>query len=159
MEDKKSEFVLASIGRVGVDEGERLESGVGRRKREGAVTLRLSSHGRRSERDSRERAYPRKSGLEVEHSRMGVCSGGGERVGEDGREGSVEKRRTRSKGNRKRESLSKRTTRGEGGRMCGWGTILVPNRYNYFLEGHRVNRISPSLAASSRIEGTQTRGE
>lgn len=125
-------------GRVGVDEGERLEAGVGRRKREEEVTLRRSTHGRQKGRGGRERGYPMKSGLEVEHVRRGIGVG---------------TTTTRQEGERKRE------TRGEGGRRCGWGTLLVPNRYNYFLEGHRVNRISPSIASSSRMEGGQSRGE
>lgn len=48
-------------------------------------------------------------------------------------------------------------TRSDGGRRVGWETRRVPNRYDYYLEGHRVNRASKARAKTSVASGVENR--
>lgn len=55
------------------------------------------------------------------------------------------------KGKRKSGRFGRnRETRHDGGMVVGWGTRLVPNRYDYYLEGHWMNRGSKTMAKLSR---------
>lgn len=113
-------------GRVGVDSGERREAGVGVKGRGKEVKVRRSSHGLiREEGSGRELGRPRKSGREVKYSR-GKSEGEGEVMKERG------------------------PVRREGGRVVGWESRRVPNRYDYYREGHRVNRVSGNIAKRSQ---------
>lgn len=63
---------LKQRGLVGVDDGERREQGRGRTGRGKSVTMRISTHGRRVNRDRRGMAVPRKTGLEVPYRVMAL---------------------------------------------------------------------------------------
>lgn len=131
-------------GLVGVDEGERVEQGRARKGRGKRVKRRRSTHGRRAGREERERAVPRKSGLEVNY---GVVNREGERrETKGGMELGTHGRKRGDVGAGKGEW----ETRREGGWRVGWETRTVPNRYDYYLEGHRVNRVSKVRSKSSR---------
>jgi hypothetical protein len=133
-------------GLVGVDEGERVEQGRARKGRGKRVKRRRSTHGRRAGREERERAVPRKSGLEVNY---GVVNREGKRRETKGGMGQG---RSLRRGEAGAGSLGGEEweTRREGGWRVGWETRTVPNRYDYYLEGHRVNRVSKVRSKSSR---------
>lgn len=139
-------------GLIGVDEGERKEQGLSRKGIGKRVNRRRSTHGRRDSREGRERAVPRKSGRETNTA---VVNRAGERRETKGGEDSELKRRVGESGAGKGE----RGTRRVGGAELGWKTLRVPNRYDYYLEGHRVNRVSAVRAASSLAgDGGNRRG-
>lgn len=206
-----------SRGLVGVDEGERREQGRGRKGRGKRAKRRRSTHGRRVDREGRERAVPRKSGFEVnyrrvnrggerrdtrandvakERSRVSLAKEGtGETEGTSTTLGSEWTERERAKVGIESKSdtsvckqmtkeklarVSSRTsvkeavregrnehelvqseringTRRDGGRRVGWETRRVPNRYDYYLEGHRVNRASKARAKTSVASGVENR--
>lgn len=54
-------------------------------------------------------------------------------------------------GKRKRSSVQfAEETRLDGGMVVGWDTMVVPNRYDYYLEGHWINRGSKAMAKLSK---------
>lgn len=142
-------------GLVGVDEGERREQGRGRKGRGKSVKRRRSTHGRKRKGSEVELGRPRKSGLEV-NTRM--VNRGGER-----REtGEREAREVNGKkwGEERGEAGAGKgsESRREGGRRVGWETRRVPNRYDYYREGNRVNRMSKVRSKSSRASEEENRG-
>lgn len=67
-----------------------------------------------------------------------------------GLDGSVRgTRRTEEKGGMGSGKLAEET-RQDGGRVVGWETMVVPNRYDYYLEGHWINRGSKAMARLSK---------
>lgn len=152
--------------RVGVDAGERVENGEGRGKYKGKKVGRRSTHGRGKGLASPERSYGRQTGLEAGYRQVN-------RYGER----RVTKGRRREKGVSfaSDESFAEalgvsekgagESVRGEGstkrggGVLRGWGTRRVANRYDYYREGHRVNRMSKARCKSSREYGEMERLE
>ena len=131
------------VGRVlvGVDDGEWKEQGRGGRSKRSRVVK-----GRRSTHEFKalgEDVVGLKNGLEVSvraRSREGVVrdSMGAASAGNvDECVGSVV------------GGVVEEATTSPGGRMIGWDTRRVPNRYDYYLEGHRINRVSQQRAKSS----------
>lgn len=133
-------------GLVGVDEGEREEQGRGRKGRGKRVKVRRSTHGRKEGREARERGVPRKSGTE---GNTGVVNRAGERRETKREEPGTKRREVGEAGAGVSREME---TRRVGGVMVGWKTRRVPNRYDYYLEGHRVNRVS-KVRAKSSMEG------
>jgi hypothetical protein len=94
---------------------------------------------------------PRKNGLEVNHR---AINRGGERV--QTKKGSLDQGEVSMVGDGVVISKKWGTCR-EGGRRTGWKTRRVPNRYDYYREGHRVNRSSGTRAKCSRENSESNR--
>lgn len=130
---------------VGVDTGERREQGRLKSKEESRRVKErvLSTHGIDKSVNMR---YPLESG--VERGYMQVTREGERRktkgVIEEG-----EKEEIREKVGEKGAGKKEASTRREGGLSRGWGTRRVANRYDYYREGHRVNRMSEARCKSS----------
>jgi hypothetical protein len=139
VESKKEKGVLGPmVGRVGVDEGERIEQG--RAQKGIVVRRRISTHGMQGR--EAKRVLPRKSPMETSQSSR-------TRVGER-----VETKKGESISEQAGSQINVEVTHIygtiiEGGTRRGWGTLRVPNICDYYREGHRVNRASPTRAKSS----------
>lgn len=158
--------------RVGVDQAEREEHGRGSREDRGEDGKRTGIQGRRSSyasvpesgRDELRLRYPRKTSVEADHRRtsregetvwttgvaefpQGKRSEGGRTSGEDrawywdGSERSDPRRVPHPRG-------SRRTT-GSRSLEFMWKDRTRPMRYDYYREGHPVNRVSPVIAKTS----------
>ena len=148
-----------------VEEGERSEQGRGVERYDNKRKRRRSTHGRGSEiGEKNRRSYPLQSGRERGYRQL---TREGERKQTKGNRMVVERKETelvgdkgaglkggngREKGTQgsKRVGNQGRRTKIEGGIRKGWGTRRVPNRYDYYREGHRVNRMSKTMCKSSR---------
>lgn len=68
-----------------------------------------------------------------------------------GLDGAVSGTRLPMQGKRKRSPMQfAEDTRLDGGMVVGWDTRVVPNRYDYYLEGHWINRGSKAMAKLSK---------
>jgi hypothetical protein len=171
---KKKKYSTKGVRVVGVDGGERREQGRGRERLKGKERRRRSTHGRGEVEAGSQSlgvagSYPRQTG--VERGYMQVNREGERRVTkgrrrgvaseqkQDGYEGASGQERgmQRNKESSLRCAVSQkgagegegRTERG-GGVLGGWGTRRVANRYDYYREGHRVNRMSRAMCKISR---------
>jgi len=167
---------------VGVDEGERVENGrVSIRdrteKKQGSLGCMMNSHapvtGSLGE-DSAERGerrLPRKTCVETDHRRTnregkGVWTTGVgtspslsslDSTGDEDRRWSMEERSDPSH-NRTKEDVERsflRSTRGVKTVEATWNERRRPTRYDYYREGHAINRASKVMAkASVRAQGS-----
>lgn len=158
--------------RVGVDEGERSENGrtTRRERREvkgGSRSCMINSHapvGRMEEdRERGERRRPRKTWVETDQRRTNregkaVWTNG---VGEiPNKGGSEERKREREElsdpiQNRTKEDVERsyrRITRGVKTVDGRWDDRRRPDRYDYYREGHALNRASKLMAECSKTE-------
>jgi len=169
--------------RVGVDDGERTENGrtsirERKGKKGGDVGSRMNTHApvtrMDEETDRGERRYPRKTWVEGSHRRTnregkGVWTTGvGRNPSRDGRKGEVDKERRWNMeelsdpiGNRTKEDKERtyeRMTRGVKTLDGMWTDRRRPDRYDYYREGHAVNRGSKVMAKCSRAENESSNG-
>ena len=144
---------------VGVDEGERREHGLG--DVASTAPRRRSTHGL-SQMGSQRARVPRRSGLETAYRQV---TRRGERRATKGAVNKTQRVGTpMAYATPPAAEYSARFLRGyataatqrEGGRFPAWGTRRVANRYDYYREGHRVNRHSPSIGRRSFGNRSQT---
>lgn len=164
--------------RIGVDEGERVESGRGSirdrtTKKQGNLGCRMNSHAPVTswdeETDRGERRFPRKTWVEADHRRTnregkGVWTTGvGTRPSVGGTEAGLEGNPHEDReelsdpiANRTPEDQERtfgRRTRGVKTVDGAWTDRRRPDRYDYYREGHAINRASKVMAKSSRAGG------
>lgn len=162
---------------VGVDDGERVENGRGSlptlaEKKNGEIVALMNSHAPRSNleqvtgRDgTRERRYPRKTGVETDQrmvNREGYpvwTTGAGSMPNLEGVEGNEEGPENRNDWTNDRsepyqgpvedELQKKRATVGVSTLGFVWNDMRRPERYDYYREGHPINRASKVMAKAS----------
>jgi hypothetical protein len=139
------------VARVCVDGGDRKEQG--RESTGRKVKSRMSTHQRqdivKEYKLDGGRMRPRKSGYRVNHRSRDI---NGNRIETKmGRVHPIEKVGDAGAGE------VGWGTRRDGGRRMGWGTRRVPNRYDYFMEGHTINRYSTRRAKHSVTSRTAAR--
>jgi hypothetical protein len=130
---------------VGVDDGELREQGRDRGGIRSEVRGRLSTHGTVSRGEGHGAlrfAQGRKNSREVNVRRRSLGGVRGESLG-----ASQSVWEVGSMGGQRSSAGGKTIL--DGGRRFGWDTRRVPNRYDYYLEGHGINRASPGRAKSS----------
>jgi 2Fe-2S iron-sulfur cluster binding domain/NADH-ubiquinone oxidoreductase-G iron-sulfur binding region len=162
---------------VGVDDGERRENGRSSlqtlaENKHGEIVAWCGSHAPRSNLDqvtgregTRERRFPRKTGVETDQRRVNRegnpvwTTGVGSLPNLEGVEGKIEddraeeaRREDRSvpyQGQEEEELQKKRATVGVSTLGFVWNDRRRPERYDYYREGHPINRASKVMAKAS----------
>jgi len=161
---------------IGVDEGERMENGrssfqaLSERKK-GKIRVLFNSHAPgnlEGREESRERRIPRKTGVESDQRRVNRegkgrwTSGVGSLPKKDRKVGKEagEKDWTENltdpyeSGSEADEFHLKRGTSGVSTLGGVWNDMRRPDRYDYYREGHSINRASKVMAKASRDQGS-----